>query len=175
MIYTDDYLEQCFQVWYSMNQPVSIALLQEALPPTAEGNKPGIPLLRQTMEEHSWAQRADVMNAKAIEKVEHQLIDRKADMLKRQAEFALAIADKAREHILDNGFDTSASAVNAYFKASEEERVVRGVSEMLIKVSKMTPDELLAEAGKLLKRSSESIEGVVLEDNADISSATPQE
>jgi hypothetical protein len=168
--FTDAYIEQCFTVWYSSGQPTNMQILQDAVPETPEGRKPGIQMLRQLRDTYGWNERADVLNVKAIEVVEHQLIDQKATMLKRQAEQALQIADKARDHLLKNGFDTSSSAVSALFKATEEERTVRGVSEMMIKISKMSPEELMQEAAKLLKRNSEVIEGETTEEDADISS-----
>ena len=124
--------------------------------------------LRQLRDTYGWNERADVLNVKAIEVVEHQLIDQKATMLKRQAEQALQIANLARDHLVENGFDTSSSAVSALFKATEEERIVRGVSEMMIKISKMSPEELMQEAAKLLKRNSEVIEGETVDPESEL-------
>ena len=166
--FTDDYIERCFEVWYSMNQPTNMQILQDAIPETPEGRKPGIQMLRQLRDTYGWNERADVLNAKAIEVVEHQLIDQKATMLKRQAEQALQIANLARDHLVENGFDTSSSAVSALFKATEEERIVRGVSEMMIKISKMSPEELMQEAAKLLKRNSEVIEGETVDPESEL-------
>lgn len=156
--FTEEYIEQCFNVWYSLNQPNNLELLQENLPENPDGKKPGVALLRQYKNNHGWIERADALNAKAIEKVEHHLIDMKSDMLKRQAESAFKIAKLAEDYLIENGFDTAASAVSALKWAQEEERTVRGVSDMMIKISKMTPDELMAEAAKLLKRNSEVID-----------------
>ena len=166
--FTDAYIEQCFTVWYSMGQPTNMQILQDAVPETPEGRKPGIQMLRQLRDTYGWNERADVLNAKAIEVVEHQLIDQKATMLKRQAEQALQIANLARDHLVENGFDTSSSAVSALFKATEEERIVRGVSEMMIKISKMSPEELMQEAAKLLKRNSEVIEGETVDPDSEL-------
>jgi len=166
--FTDAYIEQCFTVWYSMGQPTNMQILQDAVPETPEGRKPGIQMLRQLRDTYGWNERADVLNAKAIEVVEHQLIDQKATMLKRQAEQALQIANLARDHLVENGFDTSSSAVSALFKATEEERIVRGVSEMMIKISKMSPEELMQEAAKLLKRNSEVIEGETVDPESEL-------
>ena len=166
--FTDDYIERCFEVWYSMNQPTNMQILQDAIPETPEGRKPGIQMLRQLRDTYGWNERADVLNVKAIEVVEHQLIDQKATMLKRQAEQALQIANLARDHLVENGFDTSSSAVSALFKATEEERTVRGVSEMMIKISKMSPEELMQEAAKLLKRNSEVIEGETVDPESEL-------
>lgn len=171
--YSDDYLEQCFEVWYSMGQPNNMNLLIDRIPDSPNGGKPTKVFLLNTKNTRGWSERADAMNTKAIQKVEDQLIDQKAEMLKRQAQQAFEIAERAREHLLENGFDTSSAAVNAIKWATEEERTVRGVSEMMIKISKMTPDELMQEAAKLLKRNSEAIDGEIVEEDADSSTSTP--
>ena len=166
-VYSDEYIEQCFEIWYSMNQISNLVVLQDHLPENTDGRKPSIAHLRQMRETYGWIERADALNAKAIEKVEHHLIDMKSDMLKRQAESAFKIAKIAEDYLIENGFDTAASAVSAIKWAQEEERTVRGVSEMMIKISKMTPDELMQEAAKLLKRNSQVIDIIPEEMDAD--------
>jgi hypothetical protein len=155
--FSEDYIEQCFTIWYSLGQTTSMTVLQDAIP-EVEGKKPSTTKLRSFRDGNGWIERADALNQKAIEKVEHKLIDMKSDMLKRQAESAFKIAKVAEDYLLENGFDTAASAVSAIKWAQEEERTVRGVSEMMIKISKMSPDELMQEAAKLLKRNSEVID-----------------
>lgn len=156
--FTDEYIEQCFELWYSIGQPNSLVILQENIPESPDGKKPSLVLLRDYKNSHGWVERADALNTKAIEKVEHLLIDKKAEMLKRHAEAAFEIAAIAKDYLVENGFDTATSAVSAIKWAQEEERTVRGVSEMMIKISKMTPDELMKEAAKLLRRNSEVID-----------------
>jgi hypothetical protein len=151
--YSDEYIEQCFQCWYAMGQPTNITLLQESIPESPEGKKPGLPLLRQFRDTHGWVERADGLNALAVGKAE--------------------VGKSAKEHLLANGFDTSASAVNALKWAQEEERTVRGVSEMMVKISKMTPEELMKEAAKLLKRNSEVVDGETEEYATDLDSTAP--
>ena len=165
--FQDDYVEQCFQVWYSRGQPMNIDILHEAIPENGDGKRPGKALLRSWRDSYGWMERADGLNAQAIEKVEHKLIEQKSDMLLRQAEQALLIANKARDHLLENGFDSSSSAVSALFKATEEERTVRGISDFLIKISRMDNDGVMNEAMKLLKRSSEAVDAEVIDSESD--------
>jgi hypothetical protein len=147
-------------------------VIHDAIPETPEGSRPGIARLKQMKENNGWIERADALNALAIQKVDNQLVNQKAEMLKRQADQALQIANVARDHLLEHGFDTSASAVSALFKATEEERTVRGISEFLVKISQMPDEDLMKEAAKLLKRSSDAIDGEVLETDADSNSST---
>jgi len=165
--YTEEYIERLFQIWYSLNQPVNMDLLIEHIPETAEGKKPFKTTLSQFMRDYGWRERADAMNAKAIEIAEDKLITQKAEMLKRQAETAFEVAMKARDHLLTEGFDNSASAVAALKWAGEEERTVRGISGMLIKISKMTPEELEQKAMKLLRRQNEAIDGEVIDSESE--------
>ena len=174
-VYSDEYIEQCFEVWFSLGQPASLTLLQDNIPSSPEGRKPSVIHLRSMRDGSGWFERADVLNQKAIEKVEHQLIDQKASMLKRQAETAFKIAKTAEDYLLENGFDTASSAVAAIKWAQEEERTVRGVSEMMIKISKMTPDELMQEAAKLLKRNSQVIDIIPEEMDAEQSSDSAED
>lgn len=164
-VYTEEYIERCFTVWYALNQPTNFIILQDALPESANGNKPGVATLKRIFETYGWAERADILNAKAVEKVETQLVDQRADMLKRQAESAFKVAKKAEEYLLESGFDTASSAVGAIRWASEEERTVRGVSEFMVKISRMPSADIIKEAAKLLKRNSEVIDLVVEEMN----------
>jgi hypothetical protein len=161
--FSEDYIEQCFTIWYSLGQTTSMTVLQDAIP-EVEGKKPSTTKLRSFRDGYGWVERADGLNAKAIEKTEVALVDKRAEMFLRQIETALAVGEKAREQILLDGFDSSASAVNALKWAQEEERTVRGVSEMMVKISKMSPEELMKEAAKLLKRSSEAVIDVEAEE-----------
>lgn len=165
--YTDEYIDRCFQIWYGLNQPTNMDILLEKIPETPEGKKPYKTTLTKFMQDYGWRERADAMDAKAVAIVEDKLITQKAEMLKRQAETAFEVAEKAKAHILSEGFDTSASAVAALKWAGEEERTVRGISGMLIKISKMTPEELEQKAMKLLRRQNESIEGEVIDSESD--------
>lgn len=167
-----NYWEEAFQIWYMSNQPQDIPNILKILPAMADGEKPSYSTVRNAIASYGWKERADALNAQASQKNDVILVERKAAMLRRQAEDAMQIADKAKQHILEDGFDTSSSAVQAYFKATEEERTVRGVSEMLLKISKMTPDELMARAASFLKRRNEAIDADVVEDNSADSSST---
>lgn len=159
----DNYWEEAFQVWYASGQPKAAVKIREIIPNDEDGNKPTVTNINNAITVYGWHERADVLNTKAIEQNEMILVNQKADMLRRQAENALEIANKAKQYIVEGGFDSSASAVTAYFKATDEERTVRGVSDMLIRVSKYSPEELMERAAQLLRRK-DSSEGEIIED-----------
>ena len=162
--YSEDYINTCFTVWYSAGQPTNMNLVIEKMPSSVDGNVPSKATLARFRSEYGWDERADALNTQAIEKVEHELVDNKAILLRQQMEDALAINAKAKEHILESGFDSSSSAVQAFFKSSEEARLVIGISQMLTKVSKMSDEDALARVNKLLKKK-DLIEGQIMEEN----------
>lgn len=170
--YSEEYVERLFQAWYALNQPTDMEMVIEKAGASPNGDTPSKSTVRQFVDTYGWRERADAMNAKAIEIAESTLIQQKAEMLKRQAQDAFEVALKAKQHILEEGFDTTASAVAALKWASEEERTTRGVSDMLIRVSKMSKEDLEARALKLLQRTNEVIDGDVEVDNADNSAET---
>ena len=138
-------------------------LLQDMLPEMAEGGKPGVAAIKHAHELYTWEARADDLDAKAIQKVESDLVELRATMFRRQAQEAFEIAQKAKTKILADGFDSSASAVSAYFKAAELERISKGAAELILRINKMTPEELIERASKLIKRKNEAIDAVVTE------------
>jgi hypothetical protein len=172
--FDDNYIEQAFQQWYALNQPSNMELQQEALPETPEGRKPGNALLRQYRDTYGWRERADGLNALAIQKADVAAVDNKARLIERQAMQTREIVDRAREKILEEGFDTTASAVKAYFTGIEQERLLVGISNMMVQVSKMTPEKLEARALELLRRRNEAIEGEVEDVNADLGEETTE-
>lgn len=162
-LFSEAYIETCFTTWYGMNQPTNLNILRQALPESPDKRVPATSTLRDWIETYGWKERADALTAKAIEVAEHSIVERKADLLRRQFEDALEVGQAARDHILAFGFDTTSSAVSALKWASEEQRTVMGVSEMLLKISKMSPEDLQARAEKLLKRKVESVDGEVVD------------
>ena len=161
MIYPDDYFEQCFQSWYAAGCPINPVKVIEVIP-EFDGDKPTWNTIRRTMSERGWAERADAMNSKAIQIAEDNLIHKKADMLARQAQMAQEVQESAMEYLRTEGYDSSSSAVQALFKAADLELTRTGLSETIVKIARMSGDELMKEAAELLKRHSEAVEGEII-------------
>lgn len=69
-----------------------------------------------------WDGRLSGITRKADEKIDDSI----AEMMARQAKQARAVQAKALQRIVEDGFKTSRAAADAYFKAAQEERVIRG-------------------------------------------------
>lgn len=154
--YSDDYKEKCFQAWYASGRPTSLARTLDIIPEDEFGRKPVRSLIDAWQKDMMWGARADDLDSKAIAIAEDALIMQKADMLKRQAENAGKLAAKAFDELISEGFDSSSAAVNAYFRATEEERMTRGISDMIVKMSKMNDPQLADTIIEMLRRANEN-------------------
>lgn len=140
--FSEDYKERCYNAWYISELPPFPGEILKVVPSDERGRKPNIRTLARWVADGCWIDRRNEMNARALEKVRDNLIIDKAELFKLQYQSAISIAEKAKENILEKGFDNSNSAVNAYFKATEEQRMVIGISDFFEKVNKMSKEEL---------------------------------
>lgn len=152
--YTQNYQDTCKHVWYANNR-CEITVLRQRIP-EENGRRPNLSMLNKWRVELMWDFWADLMDSKALEIAEENLIIQKANMLKRHAEKALQLQDEAMAYLLEEGFDSSASAVNAIIKGAELERTSRGIGDAIIKMAQMTNDELKDEILKLVARAGEN-------------------
>lgn len=167
-IYTDQYKEACFQAWYAAGKPTLVQKLLEALPEDEYGRKPHQDVVRRWRNADNWDLRADGLDAKVNRQLEDTLVAQKVDMLKKQAQRARQLQEDGMEYLTENGFDSSSSALTAIFKGAELERSSLGLSDAIMKLAKLSNDELMAETQKLLQRYADSGEGPDILDAADI-------
>jgi len=150
--FSPHYQEQCFEAWYAGGRPSSPTKTHDLIPFDDEHKKPSVRLITAWMDELMWNLRADELDAKAIQKSETHLILKKAEMLKRQADTGFKMQDKGLKHLMERGFDSAASAVNAIVKGVDIERSSSGISEFLIKLSTMSDADVKEEILKLSQR-----------------------
>lgn len=154
--YTEEYKEICFQAWYLAGRPSAVGRIRDILPEDVNGRKPVVSMIDAWRKDRMWDFRADDMDAKALAIVDNDLVMQKVEMLRRHAERARTLSEKAMTFLVEDGFDSSASAVNAYFRGTEEERLTRGIGDMIVKMSKMSDADLKDEIIKRLQRASEN-------------------
>lgn len=149
--YTDAYIEKCFAAWYSAGC-LSIRKFLEIIPEDELGRKPGLTNLSYWFDEGGWWIRKDELDARASVQMDDELVSQKVMMLKEQSATYRQIRKKAAEHLLENPFDSSAAAVSALVKASQEERIVRGISKTIQRLAELGDDELMKEIKQLAER-----------------------
>jgi len=155
--FSEQYKTNCMAIWYAHGRLNNLKKMAEEIVPKDEfGNIPSEYTLRHWRVEMSWDVWADEMDARAFTEVEDALVANRVMMLKEQASRGRELQVMGLEYLRDNKFDTSASAVTAVIRGAEMERVSRGISERIEKLSKMGDDELTKEAMKLLSKAKES-------------------
>lgn len=150
--YTSEFIELCFTAWYNAGRPDAMKNYMEIFPVDVHGRSPTIHSLKKWRKLYGWDEYADGLDSKALQIRDDYLIMTKANILKKQADDAALIADKALKYLVSGTFDTSSSAVSAYFRATEEQRLAIGISELVVKMSKMGNDELEREITSRLSR-----------------------
>lgn len=154
--FADEFIEKCFITWYSHpERPTTYYGMQQIMSEDVYGRKPALSTVKKWFL-NGWRERADDLDSKAIEIVETNLIQKKALILQKQAEDAFLLAGKAHAFLMSGTFDSSAAAVNAYFRATEEQRTVIGLSDLLKRLGQMSDDEVQDEIRKRFIRLSES-------------------
>jgi hypothetical protein len=156
MAYTEDYKTSCKIAWYNAGRPKSKKDWMDATPEDVHGRKPNPVILRNWKSEMMWDFWADDMDSRAMQKVEVSIVARRAKMFEKHADAAAKWQDAAWKHIQEEGFDSSASAVQAYFKAVEAERTSLGISQLMVKMENMDDSQLKEEFIRLINRGSEN-------------------
>lgn len=155
-VYDQLYIDSCFKLWYlnGRNTPGS---LRRLLSPPSEGIPlPSVSLIGKWMIEGSWDIRADELDARVYQEDDDLLVKKKAQMLREHMEMASRVSKKALEYLMHDGFDTAASAVQAFFRGLEEQRKTAGFSDLLERLEKMTNNDVEKEILYLLQRASDN-------------------
>jgi hypothetical protein len=151
--YVENYIEECFEVWYASGRPQATKFIEsDACPVDRYNRKPVRRIIEEWVNERGWRERADVLDAQAETKINDKLVALKVHALNKQASQAAAVRQLAFDYLLENGFDSSASAVAAFIKASEMELGTLGVSKTLKRLSEMQDDEVLSAVKELAER-----------------------
>jgi len=130
--------------------------IREIIPSDDDGLKPSTVVIRKWMIEGAWDAWADELDARVSLQTDEQLISKKVMMLQKQRDDAIALAQKAKEYLMEEGFDSSSAAGNVYFKATEEQRKTEGLSDLIERMDKMNDTELSQKIIEMLQRAAEN-------------------
>lgn len=161
--YTPIYQEKCFEVWYTKGRPTYTKLIDD-LPEDERGRKPSVSVFKAWRSELSWDIRADELDARVSAVTDEALVNSRILMVREQAAKARELQQLGMDFLREEGFDSSAAAVSAIIKGADLERVSRGLSEHLVKLSKMDDAALTAEVNRLLEKENATPEIVDVEE-----------
>lgn len=159
VVYDEDYIKKVFVFWYETGRPTVKQLLEyENFPADQFGRKPVAKVVNAWINERGWREYADALDAQVETQINDELVAMKVAMLRHQASQAKAIKEKAVDFILENGFDSSASAVAGFKVASEIERLTIGLSKTIERLAEMSDDEVLQSVRELSERAGVTID-----------------
>ena len=155
-IYDQNYIKKCFDAWYLAGRPNTPIGIRRVIPPHESGKTPSLVTIHKWVTQGAWDLWGDEMDARVADLSDENLVQQKVQMLRNHQEQAKKVSQKALNHILDMGFDSSSAAVNAFFKGLEEQRKTAGFSDLLEKLEKMTNNQVEQEIIALLNRASDN-------------------
>lgn len=151
--YTDDYKEECFQVWYNSGKIPAYELQKRIPHPTTNmGNKPTKRTLQIWVNE--WSGRAKELDEGVRETMDDAIIAAKVDMLKKHVQTGITMQNIALDFLEEHKAEmTAASAVRLLVEGLRVERESMGIPGMLEKMSEMSDEQLLEEVTKVFENS----------------------
>jgi hypothetical protein len=158
--YSDHYKLTVRNYWYLHGKVTATPDLVDML--ARDGIKdefdriPSTTLILDWKKDMMWLAWADVMDSEALAIVETDIINKKAQMLKEQARIGKELQDLGMGYLKTEGFDSSASAVQAVIRGANMERTSRGIGEMLEKMANMGDEQLKNTILNQLKRASDN-------------------
>lgn len=154
-------------VWYANGCP-SIKKLEEMklVPADEQGKVANYHQITHWFDDEQWTQWRDVMNAELSVQIEKRLMTERMKLVKEQLDQSGKIRRKAYAEIEEHGFDSSASAVSAFFKASEEERGLMQIDKMIAELAEKDTAEIQREFKELAERAGLTmVEGEIKEND----------
>ena len=169
-VYSETYKIECRAAWYQHECPSPRRTVElNILPEDEQGKKADETALTRWMKEDSWSQWADGMNADLSVRVEEKLLQNRVALIEEQLEQNKKIRDKAFEEIRENGFDSSAAAVSAFFKSSAEERGLMQVQKVIEDLARLESGDLQKKFRDLARRAdATAIEGEVIPEKEEV-------
>uniref|UniRef100_A0A6H1ZBA6 Uncharacterized protein n=1 Tax=viral metagenome TaxID=1070528 RepID=A0A6H1ZBA6_9ZZZZ len=146
--FDEEYIEATFYAWYEAGRPRNKSI-RDCLPEREDG-KPARSTVDDWIKNYGWIERADALDVQRSNLLDQRAIERRADMLERQAKIGKALLDKGYEYIEENEPASIAEAVKLVVEGKNMERESLGYSEILKKYSRMQNTELDQELRKLL-------------------------
>jgi hypothetical protein len=141
-LYTSDYKEACFLIWYKNGCP-SLRKLAPIVPISSVGKRATEWALRTWYKKDEWKKRADGMDAEVSREINKEAIEEKILMLKRHADAAGHLVKLGLDYLDNHDIDKAADAIRAITVGIEQERAARGMPIALNEMEKLTTEQLV--------------------------------
>ena len=160
--YSDSYKSDLFALWWK-NQKPSAKRLWQMIPEDWDMDKPSINTVGIWIRE-IFVPRADILDAKLDQEMEHRLVKEKIEMLYRHAEIGQKIQKKALDCLDTIAPDelSASAAVRLLVEGVRIERDSVGLPQALEKMINASDEDLLNKVQELTKQSQAEI---LIDDN----------
>jgi hypothetical protein len=133
--------EAAFQVWYRMGRPAFLKVSVE-LSQNPEFGYVSNAAIGYWAKQFGWEMRADELDAEAQAQTERDMIQERADMIKRHKSVARLLLTKGVAFIKDNEVTSDHAAMRAIESAVAMERQAVGLPEIQIALERMTDEAI---------------------------------
>lgn len=158
-----DYIQGTFVLWYDAQKPTA----EELWPVLKEQNPKMCPSVKVL---HTWIVGDFVMKALELDhqverRFDETLIERKLDMLNRQAELGRRMQEMAMEYLIENGVGSSRNAIMLLKEGLDTEREAMSVPRLLKGLVDKTDAGLLEELRELVSGDPDIIDLLSTDEN----------
>lgn len=167
VVYSDEYIEQVFYLWYKNNK-MGGAKLISIIPENEKGMKPNPMTLSTWIKERGWMERADALDAEVSLTLDRDVISARKEMYRKNVEVAEELVAKGRAYILANPLDDSNAALRAIGLGVDILRSDVGKAEFAEKVALMSDTQITKELERLIGKTPQNEEFFDAEDVEDI-------
>lgn len=137
------------------------------IPADEQGRTANFHQITHWFDDYQWIQWKDTMDAELSVQIEKRLMTERMKLVKEQLEQSGKIRRKAFAEIEEKGFDSSASAVQAFFKAADSERGLMQIDKMIAELAEKDTVDIQKEFRELAERAGLTIDGEVKEEKGE--------
>ena len=156
-------------IWFKMGCPIPrIMEEKKAIPIDEMGRVASEYSIQGWIKDEDWRSWGEGLNAEISVKIEDELLSDRIAIVREQLRQTKEVRNVAFESIKKGNFDTSASAVTAFFKASEAERGLMQLDKMIMDLEKKQTPDLQREFRELAERAgADTTDAEVIEEKED--------
>lgn len=166
--YSDAYKMSVRAVWYTNGCPsIKKFVEMKLIPADEQGRTANAYQITHWFDDESWTQWRDVMNAELSVQIEKRMMTDRMRVIKKQLVISENVIDKAYTDIMEKGFDSSASAVQALKNFMVEQRGLMQIDKMIQELAEKDTIDIQKEFKELAERAGLTmVEGEIKEEDS---------
>jgi len=148
-VYSTDYINQCFYIWYAHGRP-TIPVLMPFIPEDNTGMTPQPTTVSGWKRKYGWDEEASRMDESVRHNVEKKYIQEKSAMLSKHAEIGRKLQERGMEYLESATITSAHAAIRAIEVGIAVEKDSTNLEKLLDTVSRMDDAKLMKRLDDLL-------------------------